>query len=131
MSQGRAETGWLNQAVAELLRKFGDLLARVKRLEQLAWTLGAGGGGGGGGTSVYFSALSTSLGPASGLPPSGVPNVLSGQTVYLITGGAYSSVTTAGDIVNASPTGTLAASPKLTFLAPNGDGSYSAIGQTC
>jgi hypothetical protein len=125
-----AQIQWLEQTVGDLVRRMTEVLRRLARLEQQIWAAAAGGGGGGGSSSCYVCVPSASVAAATGAPGSGTPGSLGGQTIYQVSSGAYTSVTTSGTIYNVSPSSSLA-SGKVTLLGQNPDGTYTALSQVC
>ncbi len=88
----------------------------------------AGGGGGGSSSKPFFFTPSASLaGPAS--VGSGSPGALTGQTLYSISGGAWSSPVTGATVYNGLAA-TLAAG-KGAIAIQNDDGTDSAVAQSC
>lgn len=130
--------GWIEQAlrnltqrVEYLFRLISDLQAQLNNMRQqlLAAYQASGSGGSGGAAIVYFWVPGGTISAASGPPPSGVPVGTSGQTVYALSSGTYSTVSTSATIYNAAGS-TLVAS-KVVFLGKNTDGTYTALTQSC
>jgi hypothetical protein len=117
------------QRIESLYRRLQDLLAQLNNVrQQLRMAFAGGGGGGSSSVAVpYFFTPSGSLaGPAS--VGSGSPAVLSGQTLYVISSGAWSAAGT-GDVYNG-----LASTLQAGFGAiaiQNSDGTFTAISQSC
>lgn len=82
-----------------------------------------------GSANVFFFIPGTAMSGTGVAPPSGMPSSLTGQTVYQISSGSFITATTNGTVYCAMPSGV--ASGFVTVLLPNGDGTYSAIGQSC
>ena len=81
-----------------------------------------------GGGGMYYCAPSGSIAAASGAPGGGT---LSSTTanVYKITSGAYSLVASGATIYNPMLSATTAG--RVLAVADNGDGTYTAISQSC
>jgi hypothetical protein len=78
--------------------------------------------------NILFCILGGSL-ALSGAPPSGTPTKLTNQTVYAITGGAFSSISTTATVYNGMPDAI--ASGAAVILAGNPDGTYSVVAVAC
>ena len=88
----------------------------------------------GSGTSpgVIYVAVTGSGGipAASAAPLSGTPGSATGLSVYLISGGTYTLVTSTATIYNPYLSATASAVKVLT-VCPNGDGTYTLVGESC
>jgi hypothetical protein len=125
----------LNQAESKLenlYRRVLDLAAAVRSAAQTARAASqqASGSPGGSGGTAYVCVPSASVPAATAAPGAGTPGSLGGQTIYQVSSGAYTSVTTSGTISNVSPSSSLA-SGKVTLLGQNPDGTYTALSQVC
>jgi hypothetical protein len=120
-----------------LLRVENDLTAIKRQLDDIFQQLGkiaqnqfapgnVGLGSGGGGGNTFFC-LPTALGAATGTWPSLTPASQS-LTVYQVVSGALSSVGSA-TVYNFYPAATVAS--KVLQVKANGDGTYSAVAQSC
>jgi uridylate kinase len=120
----------LEQSIVQDEQKLATLAQQVAQLAQQLWAVAAmaGGGGGGGGGVFYFSPTAALSGPA-GAPGTGSPTSLANQHIYAISGGAWSSVSTTATVSCGLPSGIVAT--KTCICIPNGDGTYSAIAQSC
>ena len=114
----------LEKEIVDFKNLIVALQNQVGKLAQDAWMAQQGGGGGGGGAAPLFCITTGAL-AASGTIGSGTPTHITGQTIYRISGGAFVSVTTSGDLynghANAVPSGS------ATMVESNADGTYSII----
>ena len=121
----------LTQRVETLYRQVIDLANQIKAAnqglrasyQQPAGTTTSGGGG------MYYCAPSGSIGAASGAPGAGAPGGPVSADVYKVSGGAYSLVASSADIYNPMLSATTA--NHVLAVADNGDGTYTAISQSC
>jgi len=113
------------RAVHQAIR---DLQVLVGKLKQDQFAGGLGFGGGGGGNNPLFCVLSGAL-AASGAIPAGSPTHITGQTVYKIASGAFSSVSSAADVYNGLPNAISSGAKVIVML--NADGTYSVIAVAC
>lgn len=119
----------VEERIGQFIRDLQDLLNRLVRLEQNPWLQQGPASGGSSGTSVYVCVPGTAIAAATGAPGSGSPSSITNQTVYLISGGSYSTVSTTATIYNAYLGSVV--SGKVCTLGPNGDGTYTVLGQSC
>lgn len=94
----------------------------------------AGYGGGGGGSGVVFVAVTGAGGipQASARPDaSGTPGSATGLSVWAIVGGTYYQVANASATVYNPYLSATAAAVKVVTVAPNGDGTYTLLGESC
>jgi hypothetical protein len=117
----------LEQRVEYVLRYLQDLLDQIRAAAQNARNAYAQAQPGGtGGSGVYFC-LPTSLAGATGTWPSLTPGSQS-LAVYQVNAGALVSVGTA-TVYNFYPAATSAS--LVLSVTPNGDGTFSAVAQSC
>lgn len=129
---------WIEQRIRAMENRFEYLLRLLQPLIQqitqnrqqltAAWQAG-GSDGSGGAAIVYFWVPAGTISAASGPPPSGVPTATTGQTVYALSSGAYTTVSSSATIYNCAGS-TLVAS-KVVFLGKNSDGTFTALTQSC
>lgn len=130
--------GWIEQQLRALAQRTEYLFRLIQQYRQqqqndrqqlyAAWQQTSPGGGGGG--VVYFFVPGSAMSAASGNPPSGVPTSLANQTVYALSGGTYSSVSTTATVYNAATVAITAS--KVAYLMKNADNStYTVINQSC
>ena len=126
------------QRILEIERRIGDfeirlgqILQRLTGVEQAtAKQWGQQGGFGGGGVGVYVAITgSGGIAAASSGPPSGTPGSTS-LDVYQLIGGAYTKIATGATVYNPYLSATAAAAKVIT-VAPNGDGTYTLLGESC
>jgi hypothetical protein len=119
------------KAIRKLQDQVAQLTQRVGALEQNQFaSQGAGGGISGAGQSCFFYAGTSVIPAATGLPGVGTPGgPVTGQTVYLISGGGFVSFSTNASIYNGlmSPTVT----GKGHVLNQNPDGTFSVVAESC
>jgi hypothetical protein len=126
MTNLEARTKRLEDELEDARRLIRELQTEVGKIRQDQFAASPAGGGGGGGAGVFFC-LPTSLGGATGSWPTLTPGSQS-LTVYQVVGGALSSIGTA-TVKNFYPAATVAS--KVLEVTPNGDGTYSAVAQSC
>jgi hypothetical protein len=126
MTSNEARIRRLEDQLRDVLQAITEIRAQLGKIAQDQFAGGGGYGGGGGGVGAYFC-LPTSLGGASGTWPTLTPGSQS-LTIYQVVSGALSSVGTA-TVYNFYPAATVAS--KVLQVEPNGDGSYSAVAQSC
>lgn len=119
----------LENLVRDLLQNVRDLLIRVGNLAQQIIAAQNFGGGGGGGANCLICVVSGGIAGA-GVPGVGTPGgPLTGQTVYIITGGAFTSQSTNASIYNGLPNAV--ATGKQCLLNSNPDGTYTVAAVAC
>lgn len=112
----------LEQLVKTQANALASLQAQMAALQQTVRTgQQAGYGGGSGGAAIYSI-------PAVVIAAGG--NV-TGQTVSVLQGGSLSTVTTSGTVYNQMAAATVSTAGKTIMCGANGDGTYSAISQSC
>ncbi len=121
----------LEQRVEGMVRDMRTMWQQIKAaLQQVrgAYSNGPTNQGSSGG-GMYYCAPSGSIPAASGVP--GVGGLAFPQTanVYKITSGAYVLVASSASIYNAMLSGTTAG--RVLAVAANGDGTYTAVSQSC
>ena len=86
----------------------------------------------GGGNGTIYVALTGSGGiPASSSsPPGGTPASAAGLSVYQITGGSYNLVSSSATVYNPYLSATASAA-KVVTVTPNGDGTFTLLGESC
>lgn len=117
----------LEGLVQSLLSSVSSLQARVGALEQGAHAPTSGTGGGGSGAGAYL-ANNLNLGAATGTWPSIAPTSTTAD-VYAESSGSLSKVASAATVYNFGPDATDVT--KRQYLASNGDGTYTVVGQSC
>lgn len=118
----------IEQQIAQWLRDWTDLLSRLVRLEQNPWLQQGPIAGGSNGTTGWYVANHLNLTAATGTFPSITPTSTT-AAVYVESGGSLVEVSASATIYNFGPDAT--DSTKRQYLAPNGDGTYSLVGQSC
>lgn len=112
----------LEQLVKTQANALASLQAQVAALQQALRTIQAGGyGGGGAGATVY------TIAPVAIAAGGNVTN----QTVSVLQGGASTTVTTTATVYNQMAVTTVSTAGKTIIVGPNGDGTYTAITQSC
>lgn len=95
---------------------------RVQDLEQQVRT-GEGGGGGGAGNSAVVYTIAPVVISAGG-------NV-TGQTVKALINGTSTTISTTATVYNQMAVATVSTAGKTIIVGPNGDGTFTAITQSC
>ena len=88
-----------------------------------------GGGGGGGGAGALIMSPSGGIAGATGLPGTGTPASITGQSLYIIAGGAFTLATSTGNVFNGLEAAVV--TTKGCVCAQNPDGTFSVVGQSC
>ncbi len=121
----------LEQRVEGMVRDMRTMWQQIKAaLQQVrgAYSNGPANQGSSGG-GVYWCAPSGSIAAASGVPGTGAPGGPVTANVYQMQSGAYVLVATSANIYNGMLSATTAG--RVLAVCANGDGSYSAPGQSC
>ena len=84
---------------------------------------------GGQGARILFCVPSSGIAAASGNPPSGTVHSITGQTIYGLSGGSWTSINTNATVYN--PYTAAVVSGKIAALTSNLDGTYSIVAQSC
>jgi hypothetical protein len=120
----------LAQRTEYLFRLLQQIQAQLTNARQQGYAGWQSGGNGSGSASVPYAFVpSANIAAASGQPPSGTPASLTGQTIYALASGAWSTVTTSGVVYNGLLT--VLDSGYTTYCLKNNDGTFLAITQDC
>lgn len=106
----------------DLRRKLTQALQYVRDLQARP------AGGGGSGTAVFVAVSpGGGIAAASAAPAGGTPGSAT-CTVYKIVGGSYTSISSA---TVCNPYRDAVGASKVITVAPNGDGTYTVLGESC
>lgn len=111
------------------LQDIRTLQAQVGTIQQNQFAAQTPFGGGGGGNNTYVCVLTGGI-TAAGVPGTGAPaGPLASQTVYTISAGGFTSITTSADVYNGLPNPISSGASCL--LSLNSDGSYTVEAVAC
>jgi hypothetical protein len=118
----------LERILADLARRFTDLLRAVQRLKDQQWAGTGAPSSGGGAAGIYF-ADGLNIAAASGALV-GPPTIHSTSAdVYQITGGGAALFAASQTIYNGLPDAT--DNTRRQILQRNNDGTFSVVSQSC
>ncbi len=86
--------------------------------------------GGGSGTVYVAVTGSGGISGSSAAPSGGTPGSAAGLSIYAISGGSYNLVSASATVYNPYLSAT-ANEVKVVTVAPNGDGTYTLLGESC
>ncbi len=86
--------------------------------------------GGGSGTVYVAVTGSSGIPAASSTPSGGTPGSATGLSVYAIAGDSYNLVSPSATVYNPYLSAT-ASAIKVVTVGPNGDGTYTLLGESC
>jgi hypothetical protein len=109
----------LLQFQADAINRLQGDVANLKQQVRVSQAGGYGGGGGGGG--IFW------IGPVAIAANGNVTN----QTVYMLSGGSTLTISTTATVYNVMAVATVSTAGKNIIVAPNGDGTYLAVTQSC